>query len=350
MATSAVVEIALGLVFVFLLLSLIATGVREWIAGILATRAKFLTKGITTMLGELANDVLDHGLVQSMRSEANWFQRILKVGKEEGDKVVRDPSYLASDTFSAALLDVIMKKAPGTKPDPGKGAPDGSADELARRLRAGIKELSGLPGVGPQVQTSIQTLWEQAGADLDKFRKNVEHWFDNQMDRVSGWYRRRSHIVLLAIGIAVAGGLNVDTITIARSLAIDAHLRQTIAAEATANAGANGSSGSPAGDETTGSVAGTGPTCDGGTLNGCIKELRSLSLPIGWHSWSVYLDATAPPEGRSKGQQALEILLKIIGILVTALAVSLGAPFWFGLLNRLTGIRASGNPPPRSNS
>jgi hypothetical protein len=37
--------------------------------------------------------------------------------------------------------------------------------------------------------------------------------------------------------------------------------------------------------------------------------------------------------------------VKILGLLVTVLAISLGAPFWFDLLNRLVNLRSTGKPP-----
>jgi hypothetical protein len=36
---------------------------------------------------------------------------------------------------------------------------------------------------------------------------------------------------------------------------------------------------------------------------------------------------------------------KILGILLTAIAASLGAPFWFDLLNRFVSIRSTGKAP-----
>ena len=48
----------------------------------------------------------------------------------------------------------------------------------------------------------------------------------------------------------------------------------------------------------------------------------------------------------TKARSASAWLLKAIGWLITALAVSLGGPFWFELLNRLVDMRGAGKKPP----
>jgi hypothetical protein len=343
--SSAVVQIGLGLVFTFLLLSLVATGVREWIAGVLATRAAFLEKGITQLIGNLANEVFQHGLVASMKTDAKGLTKWLGgLAHTQGSK--RGPSYLSARTFSAAFLDVLGRLPstsppsrtedphapdPPTTPAPAhplEGSPAGNS--LTGRLATAINGLG-----DDKVGQSLRALWDGADRDVDRFRGNVEHWYDDQMDRVSGWYRRRSQVVLFVIGLVLAAGLNVDTVAITRALAVDANLRQAVAAAASSF-------------QSSRSMNESVPTCPQGTLSGCLQTLRSLELPIGWASYSSYLRVTAPSGGRTGGQNAGEALLKLLGLLITALAVSLGAPFWFGLLNRLTGIRAGGNPPPRS--
>ena len=40
--------------------------------------------------------------------------------------------------------------------------------------------------------------------------------------------------------------------------------------------------------------------------------------------------------------------VKIVGILLTTIAVSLGAPFWFDMLNKLVNLRSTGVKPKKS--
>jgi len=54
------------------------------------------------------------------------------------------------------------------------------------------------------VKSALQTLFNDAGSDLQRFRKGVEGWFNSAMDRVSGWYKRRTHVIIFALGFVIA--------------------------------------------------------------------------------------------------------------------------------------------------
>jgi hypothetical protein len=67
-------------------------------------------------------------------------------------------------------------------------------------------------------------------------------------------------------------------------------------------------------------------------INDEINQAKS-PLGLGWH-----------PE-ELQGMTPSDWVIKVLGWIVTALAVSLGAPFWFDLLKKLVNIRSSGNQP-----
>ena len=135
------------------------------------------------------------------------------------------------------------------------------------------------------------------------------------MERVSGWYKRKVQIVTLAVAIVFAVGLNLDSVLIARHLARDAALRSAIVAEAEQLAK------EPA------------PAQGRQQLEDRIQELKSIGVPIGW------------PDPDGAPATADWILVKVLGLLLTAGAASLGAPFWFDVLNRVISIRAAGKAP-----
>ena len=60
---------------------------------------------------------------------------------------------------------------------------------------------------------------DAAGNDVDKLKKSLEDWFNSAMDRVSGWYKRWSQVVILFLGLGITVALNADSIALGDSLA-----------------------------------------------------------------------------------------------------------------------------------
>jgi hypothetical protein len=163
---------------------------------------------------------------------------------------------------------------------------------------------------------------------VEQMQKNIEQWFNQTMDRVSGWYKRWSQKVLLGIAIALVFGSNADTIMLAKRLARDSALRAsvvTVAEKAVQNP-----SGSPAENAL--------------ARQAVLREAESLSLPLGWVPYEK-----DPQKNPSKDDQVpcdlAGWVLKLIGLLITVFAVSLGAPFWFDTLSKFVNLRGAGTPP-----
>ncbi len=76
-----------------------------------------------------------------------------------------------------------------------------------------------------------------------------------------------------------------------------------------------------------------------------VNEIRKVPAPLGlgWNSTFTEQMAIAESKGRSA---ALFFLIKFFGWFITALAMSLGAPFWFDLLQKVINIRNAGVRPP----
>src|SRR6185436_4630280 len=79
------------------------------------------------------------------------------------------------------------------------------------------------------IKTSLLTLIDEAGNDINKARGNVEAWYDDAMDRVSGWYKRRTSFILIVIGLLASFALNIDTIQITKALLYNDTLRKSVA-------------------------------------------------------------------------------------------------------------------------
>ena len=328
---SEILEVAIGLVLVYLVLALICSALSEWIARIFAMRASTLEAGIRNLLEDpggtrLAMKIYDHALVKALYK---------KGGVHKGR-----PSNIPARTFALALFDTVMEAGSpvGSAPsDAEADDPDenGKSKAFQKNARATFEALEArvrLLGAPPQVKKALQSIQASAKAETDqwdqalgKARTSVEDWFDDSMDRVSGWYKRKVQLTILGLAIAVSLALNVDTFVIGTTLSRDTTLRQSVVAAAEARARLPLSSGADA-------------SIDVPALR---KDLDQLTLPIGWSS-----------EGKDNPRKAPDNLrgwvVKIVGILFTGIAVSLGAPFWFDLLNKFINLRGSGSRPQKA--
>lgn len=286
MSVSAVLEVILGVSFLFAVLSLVASGAQEMISAAAKLRARTLEKGIANLLDDRseAHALYLHPLIQSLYRGS------------------RRPSYVPREKFALALLDSKVRPAVGA---------------VGAQIKAVPGAIAQLPP--GQVRDTLDLLWRDARDDVDTFRRNVEGWFDDSMERVSGWYRRLTQVILFCLGVVLAIGLNVNTITVAQRLWTDAPLRAAVAARAK-QAEPPPAQGSPDFTKAVDQVQ-TG-----------LKTVEGLSLPIGW------TDGARP----STWYGALA------GWLFTAVAISMGAPFWFDLLGRVARLRSTGVRPPTS--
>jgi len=281
-----ILDTAIGLVFVYLLLSLTCTALNEWIAGMLSRRSKTLYEGIKTLLEDpkkptLLADFYAHPLVQDLH---------------HADKM---PAYVEPRTFSLVLLDLLVPSDPG-----------------ASRTMASVRQaVANLPADSTTRKT-LSILLDQAGDSLLKLEQDMEAWFNGAMDRVSGWYKQRTQVIVLTIAALLSIATNADTFAIATALANNSALREAVIAQAkTYMETAKPSEATPANQP---------------TVNERIAPLQQLGIPLGW---------------KSRPSNPNDWWNKIAGLALTAFAVSLGAPFWFDLLNRFMNIRAGGKSP-----
>jgi hypothetical protein len=165
--------------------------------------------------------------------------------------------------------------------------------------------------------------------DVEKFRNGLAVWFDHSMDRVSGIYKRRIKWISLVVGILTAVILNADTVNVAQALWSDESLRAEIAAVAT-----NFATQSASDKSTT-----TDPAATTQTLTALQANLHPF--PLGWNYMPS--SATGPEHG-----WIWQWISRIVGLSITAIAISLGAPFWFDLLTKFVSIRSTGKKPDRT--
>ena len=289
----AALDVALGLIFVYLVLALVCSALNETISSVFSWRATYLREGVANLLDpednakgqELAKKLYAHPIVNALIRPVSRKQKL------------RYPAYLPARAFASALLDF---DATGAK-------------------RSVEEAINAIPSV--QARKALMTLWTEANGDAVAFRRAVESWFDDAMERVSGWYRRRVHLVMWVLALAVVVVLNVDTVRIADHLWKDKTVRAAIVAR-TENPPATG----------TGTPPVTAVATD-------VDTLKELNLPIGWSA------ETRPDDS---WDWFLTVWRKAIGLVLTAAALTLGAPFWFDLLGKVARVRSAGARPEKA--
>lgn len=313
MTLSDIVSIAVALTLTYFMLSLLASSVHESISAMLSKRSKDLSAAIhdlvlsgpdktNTSLHELAEKLHGHALIS---------------GTSQNGK----PSYLPSRNFTLALLDLLDKGSQST----GYAAVKKAIDNLPE---------------GSILKQRLSVLAKDAAGDLNAFKAAIDTWFDDAMDRLGGEYKRWSQLVLLGIGFAVAGIMNVDTFHIAGTLLADAQLRSSLAAHGEAFA-----------------KAGPPPAGQQASVDALARQIGDLPLPIGWNFCTGEASKTPTPPGvpapgaagavshrclPADSSAIVPIILMIPGWLFTAIAISFGAPFWFELLNQFVNLRSTG--------
>jgi len=387
------IDVAIGIIFLFLLVSLLVTIVQEGFASLFKLRASNLRAAIANLLGDVRTSKLyKHPLVASLyRAKVNETGEIKEAWW-------RGPSYIPSRTFVVALLDLLQREdatrasASGSTPRVLAGGANlllvraktivGTlVDASDLRLRRALLLLIGdaqeppnvaspdaappaagatavpaaaalavgsvaAPGVAapPEATAATPTLAEAISAPL-------EQWFNDAMDRAGGWYKRQAQLLSLVIGFGIAGFTNADAVHVAERLWTDASLRASVTAAATAYQRERADATPPAAPPNSAGGAATSVTTPSASADPLVKRLdnnlttiEASTLPVGWMRDPRRNNCLSQFCAAGEKGPAVETIfwLMLAGWTVTALATSLGAPFWFDLLSKALQIRSSG--------
>jgi hypothetical protein len=356
MFNNVVLDVVIGLVFIYLLYSLLVSIIHEMIATHLAFRAKILEKAIARMLDDgvsTHNAFVDRlsGYWQLLGrtkylddkkfTSAFYGHPLIKYLAE--DKWHSKPSYLAADNFSKVIVDLLHgvdTDLHGINVLRVKEALAAGQLKLSDFAAAPIEPTPDSPlknkDINPQTQRFLQSLLADAQGDVIRFKLLLENWYDATMERATGWYKKYTQFGLLLTGFVVAIAFNVDTIAIVNKLSKDPKLRQQMIEAANAYV---------AKKPDTGTTIITASKDDSliqrrnallkkadDLLNKDINSVNDV-IGLGWKDgfWEWHDLQADKPWWRI-----------FMGWLVTALAISLGAPFWFDLLNKLVKMRGTG--------
>lgn len=339
MQLDAILEVAIGLVFAWMVLSLGVMQVQEWISKLFQWRANSLEQAILDMFrGEkkLVDQFYDHPFIKEL----------CKLDKE--GKIVKKPDFIPNDVFGKVGFEILMSAGKSEQEAPpseamsfgvmSAGVEEAKASvnpELARtmdRLFPGMGKPTEISAVSFGLGETVQDIGQKA----NEYRRNVENWFDKVMNQSSNWYKENAQKWALGIGIILAVFLNIDSINIMNTLWRDPAIRQALVAQAST----------------------TQPGENTPTIGEVPDYFAALTLPVGWVTvpadnpavCTSFVTADKRFAIRSGDDCRLLVnipklndfwgwVIKALGLLISGAAAMQGAPFWFDLLKKLIGLR-----------
>jgi hypothetical protein len=317
---STVLDVAAGIIFGFLAITLFTSAAVEAINSVLNVRVKNLQTGIMA----LVNDPNFTGLAKQLYAHA----LISPLGPGGADPLKNAPAYIDKTQFAEALLDITGLSA--ATPDVAAQAP---AVQAAAELKARVDALSAQAGnVDPQLKQLLQGMVMRCGGDVSRLKNDLANWFDNGMDRLSGKFKRRTQWMTFVIALITAFVVNLDTIRIGTLL-----WEQPALAEKLRLASIK-----PPSDPTTVDQA----VATGEEAIAVIDKMTQDGLPVGWAP-GHFLDIQDNPGHWEALWVAPPSLWyrSVLGWFITAVAALFGAPFWFDALQSVVRLKGAGPSP-----
>lgn len=341
---SSYLETAIAVILVIVIFSVVAYAIQELIAANLQYRGKMLKSSIQSLLDgqnaatKIADAIYDHPQIKKL--------------KEKTDKL---PSYVPAANFALAIIDEVAKAAPQV-----------AGNTFFQHFQSGINAFA---VAGGDLNTLLNNYLDTS-ADLKELQTNIEKWYNEYMDRVTGWYKKSTTVTLRIIAVVIAIAFNVDLIKVTKAINSNDTLRASLVSTADKLADQpeyikklyeeNINTKISGVDETYKDelikAAGTKDTLviknkialekedvlKNYTKNrivdidSLLSKIDNNELPIGWNE--KVLEATKQ-----------DIPMTILGWVLAALAISMGAPFWFELLIKLVNVRKAGIKPKAKN-
>ena len=298
-----ILEVVIGLIFVYLLLSLLAAAINEIVMRWLYSRGRNLQIALQTMLGDETGDL----------SHRFFHHPLIYTLKKRGHPSF--PSYISRAYFAKVLTELLCHKGSVTFYMVKRGVEDLPKESNAHRILLGFVD--------------------EAQGNLSHFKLSLEQWYEEVMNQASGWYKTKVQQVLFVLGLVISIAFNANTFQIAQKLSIDPEARQKTIEQAYAFIKREERS------------PGFSTSATAESLERQVEQLvnedlkmASTALGTGWkHAPSVALSSSAWWKYASQS---------FLGWVVTAFAITLGASFWFDLLKKVMHIRTAAKKPDES--
>jgi len=333
MQLDAILEVAIGLVMMWLVLSVATMEIQNWLTQITNVRANFLEESLLEMFkGEqgLVDQFYNHPAIKEL------FQKDRKGN-------LKKPTWIPSETFSRVAMELLVaasKQKASAAPEAVSFSAMADGVQQVKALNPELEELMNHLFPGLEQTNAVSFGLGDVQEKLKQYQENVETWFDHNMGKLSGWYKENAMMMAFVIGLVIALIFNVDTINITQRLWREPTVRQALVAQADTY------------------------QLEEGVAN--ITEVRgyfdSLAMPVGWTSVPApqasdcrqFVTFTSEGDIAYKTGTECRVLtnipryndlwgwiLKLLGLVISAFAARQGAPFWFDMLRRLVSLRNS---------
>ena len=304
-----VLSLAIGMITVYLVLALSVTAFNEAIAALLSSRGKWLRRGVASLF---SNQARDHG---NMAIACKVYDSPYIAYLQRGSRFL--PSYLPAWN----LLQGMLEAASTTR---------NRALSTLDDLREAAKDLP----EGSPIRVGLENLLAAGDTTVEDFQKRYQAWFATFEAQVMAWYRQKTQLVIGGLSVLVVLSMNVDTLQLVNQLATDPKVRESLAEQGSQLARqpdlAAANAALPAASQPSASQPALLAAVE--TVQQRSASLNASGLKLGW----------SERDWRSTWQSPLSAIEKLVGLLLSAFAVSMGAPFWFDLLKSLVLIRSVG--------
>jgi len=364
---SLVLQTAIGLTFIFATFAAAVSAISEAVARYLGLRGEYLLRGVRSAVDGKSDFRLPMRAILPWNAGRLITKNAADVAKSDpdndeamvaliishplvaasakgaappcraGDRAMSNkerrslPSYLSGQTFSRALVDILVSEVDANRAD-------SHAEPAQSRQLGALRSWAGSRSPRHEHLAGALRPLLTAAHDLKELETSIAGWYEEHMARVSGWYKRHVKWISLGIGLVLVVAFNANAIKIADALYSDQALSTSVVAEAT-RASACGS---------------TDPAKCLADLRGEVGKLRGTGLPIGWGT--VPACATRPScswldrhgftnIGSNGSADVWAFLLVLLGWAVMILALLPGARFWFDLLSKFGSLRSTGPKP-----
>jgi hypothetical protein len=317
---STILDVAPGIIFGFLAISLFTSASVEAINSALSVRAKNLRTGIMA----LVNDPNFSGLAKQLYQHA----LINPLGPGAADPAKNAPSYVDKLQFADAMLDGTGLSA--ATPAAAAQAPGPEAvAALTARMAALSDQVTKISD--PQIRQLLQGMIARCGGDMGRLKTDLASWFDNAMDRLSGNFKRRTQVMTFAIALVTALVINLDTIRVGTLLWGQTGLAEDLKSISIP---------SSAQTDVNGVISTEKQVID------ALDKLAQEGFPVGWAPGHFMDIEDTPGHWEAIWNEPPSIWYRpLLGWLITAVAALFGAPFWFDALQSIIRLKGAGPSP-----
>ncbi len=360
MIGSAIIDVGIGLVLVYILISIIVTQMNSVLVNLLNLRAEHLRDGLEKLITDpnLRYELLTHPLINVVQSEMSLQQKpslakrirsvlrtfleLLFAPRLTKRSDTTNTSYVAPTVFADVMIDALVKN-----PELLAQLQNVQVPQLIELLKARVDDVN--------LERTLEALLSTAST-IDEAKMKLVTWFNNGMDQLSNVFKGHVQYVSFMVGLLLAVVLNIDTVYMAQTFWNDPSTRELAVSAAQTIIR----------DEQR-ILTQTPTTENSGNLSESVErvqqsiaDLFDMQLPIGWYNLDPNVGTTdliilADP--KTDGRNFWNIIptnhslpewfgllaAKIVGWVLTALAVMQGSDFWFNLLRQLTN-----NKPPQN--